>query len=121
MCAVGLTLPHQHRQHRRQQQRRHAEGLCARLDAARNRTIGLAQRHGARFDTPPAGLFGWVDAGVDTEALAQRLLDHGWLTAPGHLFYPERRTSTSMRINFAATQDASFWQAFARERVALLR
>ena len=32
-------LPHQHRQHRRQQQRRHAEGLCARLDAARNRTI----------------------------------------------------------------------------------
>ncbi len=101
--------------------RRHAEGVCARLDAARNRTIGLAQRHGARFASPPAGLFGWVDAGVDTEALAQRLLDHGWLTAPGHLFYPERRTSTCMRINFAATQEASFWQAFARERAALLR
>lgn len=70
--------------------------------------FGWRQQHGARFDTPPAGLFGWVDAGVDTEALAQRLLDHGWLTAPGHLFYPERRTSTCMRINFAATQDASF-------------
>lgn len=99
--------------------RRHTESVTARLDAARSRTVQLALRHGAAFATPPAGLFGWVDAGVDTERLAQRLLDHGWMIAPGHLFYPERRSSTCMRVNFAAGQDAAFWQAFAREREAL--
>ena len=95
--------------------RRHTEAVTSRLDAARNRTVQLALRHGAEFAAPPAGLFGWVETGVDTELLAQRLLDHGWLIAPGHLFYPERCSSTRMRLNFAAGQDAAFWRAFERE------
>lgn len=96
--------------------RRHAERVVTRLDAARQRTVQLAQTHGGRFVTPPQGLFGWLDVGCDTEALAQRLHDEGWLTAPGHLFHATRRPGTLMRINFASSQDARFWRALSRLR-----
>ena len=66
----------------------------------------LAQGAGCRFVTPPQGLFGWVDIGVDTDALAQLLLDEGWLIAPGALFHATPRPTTLMRINFATAQDA---------------
>lgn len=89
--------------------RRHAERVVARLDAARVRTVRLARDAGFSFAAPPAGLFGWVDAGADTDALAQALLDDGWLTAPGSLFHATRRASTLMRVNFATAQDARFW------------
>jgi DNA-binding transcriptional MocR family regulator len=65
-------------------------------------------------------LFGWVDTGVDTDALAQRMLDQGYLLAPGALFHASRTPSTLMRINFCTTQNTSFWQVFARERDAML-
>ncbi|MFO1341219.1 MAG: PLP-dependent aminotransferase family protein [Burkholderiaceae bacterium] len=96
--------------------RRHAERVVARLDAARHRVVQLAQAHGCRFVAPPQGLFGWVDTGVDTEPLAQALLDQGWLLAPGHLFHATRRPSTLMRINFATSQDAGFWRQLAAAR-----
>ena len=99
--------------------RRHAERVVALLDAARARAVRLAQGAGCRFVTPPAGLFGWVDVGCDTEALAQLLLDEGWLTAPGALFHATRRPTTLMRINFATTQDAAFWRALQRHRTRL--
>lgn len=90
--------------------RRHAERVTAQLDAARTRTVRLAREAGCRFVTPPAGLFGWVDVGSDTEALAQALLDEGWLTAPGTLFHATPRPTTLMRVNFATAQDARFWR-----------
>ena len=65
---------------------------------------------GARFVTPPQGLFGWVDVGTDTESLAQRMLDEGWLIAPGALFHATPRPTTLMRVNFATAQDARFWR-----------
>jgi DNA-binding transcriptional MocR family regulator len=98
------------------QLRRHGERLRGRLDAARSRAVRLALGAGCRFVSEPAGLFGWVDTGVDTEALAQRLLDADYLIAPGALFYARRPPSTFMRINFAAAQEAAFWEAFARLR-----
>jgi DNA-binding transcriptional MocR family regulator len=97
------------------QLRRHAERIRAQLDAARGRTLKLALTHGCTLAAEPAGLFGWVDTGVDTEALAQRMLDHGYLLAPGALFYADRKPSTLMRINFATTQNAEFWAVFAKE------
>ncbi len=97
--------------------RRHAERVVARLGAARTRTVKLALAAGCRFVTPPAGLFGWVDTGVDTERLATDMLDDGWLLAPGTVFHPGRRPSTLMRINFATTQDARFWHAFEKARL----
>jgi DNA-binding transcriptional MocR family regulator len=96
------------------QLRRHAERVRTRLDAARSRSVQLALAAGCRFAAEPAGLFGWVDTGVDTDVLAQRLLDEGYLIAPGALFHADRRPSTLMRINFATTQEAAFWQVFQR-------
>jgi len=103
------------------QLRRHAERIRTRLDLARARSVKLAQAHGCRFAAPPAGLFGWVDTGVDTEALAQRMLDEGYLLAPGSLFHATRQPSTLMRINFATTQEAQFWRVFSRRRDEVLQ
>lgn len=103
------------------QLRRHAERVRTRLDAARSRSAKLAQQAGCRLAAEPAGLFGWVDTGVDTEQLALRLLDDGYLLAPGALFHAERRPSTLMRINFATTQEAVFWRAFERAREGMCR
>ncbi len=96
------------------QLRRHAERIRTRLEAARSRSVKLAQAAGCRFVAEPAGLFGWVDTGVDTEALAQRMLDEDILIAPGALFHAARTPGTLMRINFATTQDAAFWKTFRR-------
>lgn len=98
------------------QLRRHAERIRTRLDAARARSVKLALSAGCTFAAEPVGLFGWVDTGVDTDALAQRMLDEGYLLAPGALFHAERKPSTLMRINFATTQEAAFWKTFARVR-----
>jgi DNA-binding transcriptional MocR family regulator len=100
------------------QLRRHAERIRTRLDAARARSVKLALAHGCTFAAEPVGLFGWVDTGVDTDALAQRMLDEGYLLAPGALFHASRQPSTLMRINFATTQDAAFWGVFARVRAS---
>jgi DNA-binding transcriptional MocR family regulator len=96
------------------QLRRHAERIRTRLDAARSRSARLALAAGCRFVSEPAGLFGWVDTGVDTEALSQRMLDEGILIAPGALFHAARAPSTLMRINFATTQDTAFWSVYRR-------
>lgn len=101
------------------QLRRHAERIRTRLDAARNRSVKLALNAGCTFAAEPVGLFGWVDTGVDTDALAQRMLDEGYLLAPGALFHAQRKPSTLMRINFATTQDAAFWKVYARVRGTL--
>ena len=90
--------------------------MRTRLDGARARTVKLALAHGCTFAAEPAGLFGWVDTGVDTDALTQRMLDEDYLLAPGSLFYARRPPSTLMRINFATAQEATFWKVFARVR-----
>ncbi len=94
--------------------RRHAERVRQRLDAARARTVAAAARHGFEFAAPPRGLFGWVDAGVDTERVARALLDEGWLIAPGALFHAVHRPTTLLRVNFATSQGDAFWQALRR-------
>jgi DNA-binding transcriptional MocR family regulator len=98
------------------QLRRHAGRIRSQLDAARSRSVKLALGAGCMFASPPAGLFGWVETGVDTDALSQRMLDEGYLLAPGALFHAQRAPSSLMRINFATTQDVAFWNVFARLR-----
>jgi len=99
--------------------RRHAERVVQKLDAARARSVKLAESVGCRFAAPPRGLFGWVDAGIDTERLSHAMVDQGWLLAPGSLFHATPRPTTLMRINFATTQEATFWQALERTREAI--
>ena len=103
------------------QLRRHVERIRARLDAARSRSAKLALQAGCRFAAEPAGLFGWIDTGVDTDQLALRMLDDGYLLAPGALFHASRTPSTLMRINFASTQEATFWRRFEQVRDTLAR
>lgn len=98
---------------------RHAERMRLRLAQARARSVQLALEAGCSFATEPAGMFGWVDTGVDTDLLAQRMLDEGYLLAPGALFHASRQPCTLMRINFATTQDAAFWRVFARVRAQM--
>jgi DNA-binding transcriptional MocR family regulator len=100
------------------QLRRHAERVLTLLDAARQRSMKLAEAAGCHFMAPPQGLFGWVDVGMDTERLAQMMMDEGWLTAPGMLFSASRQSSTLMRINFATAQDAVFWRRLQILRAA---
>jgi DNA-binding transcriptional MocR family regulator len=99
--------------------RRHAERVVHKLDAARARSVGLAEAAGCRFASPPRGLFGWVDTGIDTERLARVMLDDGWLLAPGTLFHASPRATTLMRINFATSQQERFWSELVRVRRSL--
>lgn len=94
--------------------RRHAEKIRGQLAVARARSVKLAVAHHCTFAAEPAGLFGWIDTGTDTELLAQRMLDEGYLLAPGSLFHAARPPSTLMRINFATSQDPVFWKVFLR-------
>ncbi|KQY90606.1 PLP-dependent aminotransferase family protein [Pelomonas sp. Root1444] len=90
--------------------RRHAQRLRERLAQARQRVASLAARQGFTWAAPPDGLFGWLDVGVDTERVAQPMLDAGWLTAPGALFSATRAPGSLMRINMATSQDPAFWR-----------
>ena len=101
--------------------RHHAERIRTRLDAARSRSVKLALQAGCTFAAEPAGLFGWVETGVDTDQLAQRMLDEGYLLAPGALFHAARAPTTLMRINFATTQDAAFWAVLTKQIAAMSR
>jgi DNA-binding transcriptional MocR family regulator len=101
--------------------RKHSERVRTRLAAARSRAVRLALQSGCSFAAEPAGLFGWVETGVDTEPLAQRMLDDGILLAPGALFHAARQPSTLMRINFATTQEPGFWKKFVAQKEATQR
>ncbi len=92
--------------------RRHAERIVERLALSRQRVQRQAEAAGCRFVTPPQGLFGWVDTGIDTDRLALAAHEAGWLIAPGSLFHAGRRPSTLMRVNFACSQDPKFWRLF---------
>ena len=94
------------------QLQRHAERMQLRIAAARTRSVQLALEAGCRFAAEPSGMFGWVETGVDTDMLAQRMLDEGYLIAPGALFHATRRPCTLMRINFANTLDPQFWRVW---------
>ncbi|ODU62621.1 MAG: hypothetical protein ABT05_07320 [Lautropia sp. SCN 66-9] len=66
--------------------------------------LRLLERLGLRpFATPGVGMFVWADAGVDTNPVAQAMLDRGYLMAPGSLFLPDQRPSSWMRLNIATS------------------
>src|SRR5690606_31927643 len=70
--------------------RRHVQRLRERIAQARPRVerrleaAGLAIGQGM-----PGGMFVWADAGVDTGAIAREMYEHGYLMAPGALFFSD--------------------------------
>jgi DNA-binding transcriptional MocR family regulator len=96
--------------------RKHLDRIRARLDAVRARTVRQMERVGLSIGVaPPAGVFVWADAGLDTNLLAERAMAEGLLLAPGSLFSPNQLPSTRMRLNIAAMQDPLVWQFLERE------
>ncbi|MFP5393365.1 MAG: PLP-dependent aminotransferase family protein [Gammaproteobacteria bacterium] len=96
--------------------RKHTERLRARLDAVRGKAVRQMERVGLRVDlAPPAGLFVWADAGMDTNVLTERAMAHNLLLAPGSLFSPSQLPSTRLRLNVAAMQDPGVWEFLERE------
>jgi DNA-binding transcriptional MocR family regulator len=93
--------------------RRHADRIRRRLDEERQKVVALVRRNGWTFASAPDGLFGWVDVGVDTEAVAALLAPGGWVIAPGALFDPYGKSSTRLRLNFATSADPAFFTALA--------
>lgn len=52
-----------------------------------------------------AGIFLWLDTGIDTGPLALAAYQDGWLVAPGQLFHPDASPSTHLRLNVSTTSD----------------
>jgi DNA-binding transcriptional MocR family regulator len=101
--------------------RRHAERLNQRLESARTRCRRWADQVGCSFSGVPAGLFGWLETGVDSERLAQALANQGVRAAPECLFHPDRRSGTHLRVNFVGAQSLTFWRALGHQREVLLK
>jgi len=96
--------------------RKHLDRVRSRLDAVRPRALRQLEALGLRLTpAPSAGMFVWVDAGVDTNLLAARAMREELLLAPGSLFSPRQQPSTHMRLNVAALQDPATWRFLERE------
>ncbi len=96
---------------------RHCAGLRANLARARQAVLGRLRKLGARlFAEDAQGMFLWADLGTDTNRLATRLFDAGYLAAPGSLFSPSQLPSTWMRFNVASSEDPAMWRALQYAR-----
>ncbi|MFM0035193.1 PLP-dependent aminotransferase family protein [Paraburkholderia strydomiana] len=86
--------------------RRHVERLRARLDGVREKSARMLEKTGMKlFLTPAAGMFLWVDTGVDAGSLAAAGHEGGFLLTPGSLFSPQQSPTTWMRFNIANCGD----------------
>lgn len=96
---------------------RHCAGLRANLAGARQTALARLRKLGARvFAEDAQGMFLWADLGTDTNRLATRLFDAGYLAAPGSLFCPSQLPSTWMRFNVASSQNPAMWRALQSAR-----
>jgi DNA-binding transcriptional MocR family regulator len=96
--------------------RKHVDRVRSKLDSVRAKTVRQMERVGLKVDlAPPAGMFVWVDAGMDTNVLTERAMAEGLLLAPGSLFSPSQLPTTRMRLNVATMQEPSAWQFLQRE------
>ncbi|WP_426107015.1 PLP-dependent aminotransferase family protein [Massilia sp. TSP1-1-2] len=96
--------------------RKHVDRVRGKLDAVRAKTVRQMERVGLKVDVaPPAGMFVWVDAGRNTNVLAERAMGEGLLLAPGSLFSPSQLPSHRMRLNVATMQEPDAWAFLERE------
>jgi succinyldiaminopimelate transaminase len=69
----------------------HVEDVRARYRAKRDVLLGPLERAGLRHAGGDATFFLWLDGGPEADALAERLLEHGVVVAPGSFFGPAGR------------------------------
>ena len=100
--------------------RKHVERLRGRLDAVRDRTVRNLERLGLAVPgVPAAGIFLWArgaspSACLDTNRVAARMMERGYLLAPGSLFSPTQLPSAWMRFNIATSNNPDMLAALAR-------
>lgn len=85
--------------------RKHADRLRGKIAAMRDKAIRQLERAGLKIDAAPAGIFVWADAGCDTNVMAEKAMEQGYLFAPGSLFSPNQLPSARTRINVATMSD----------------
>ncbi len=96
--------------------RKHTDRLRSKLAIGRDKTVRQLERVGITVDMmTPAGMFLWVDTGCDTNVLAEKAMEQGFLLAPGSLFSPNQLPSSHMRINVAAMSDPGIWRFLESE------
>ena len=94
--------------------RRHLDRLRQRLALARELGAGALEGFGMpSVEGASHGMFQWVDTGIDSIALAQAMLDRGFLMAPGSLFSPTQAPGTWMRFNVTALRNPRMLAALA--------
>lgn len=97
--------------------RKHLERLRGRLNAVRAKTLAELEAIGFGVaENPGAGIFLWARAGgpsgmLDSARIAARMMDRGFLLAPGSLFSPGQMPSPWMRFNIATSQDPAMLRA----------
>lgn len=95
--------------------RKHIDRLRGKLDGVRDKTIRQLERIGVQVEsTGGAGMFLWVDVGMDTNILTEKAMTEGYLLAPGCLFSPNQLPSLRMRINVATMGNAGVWRFLKR-------
>ncbi len=97
------------------QYRHHLERLRTRLSQVRESATKSLEKLGLRaYANPGVGMFLWMDAGKNTNAIARRMLEQGYLLAPGSLFHPDQRESRFMRFNIAACSKPAMLVALSK-------
>ena len=95
--------------------RRHLVRLRQQLNDAREGVIERLEGLGMEiFSTPQVGMFLWARTDHDTNAMAQAMLDKGYLLAPGSLFMPDQRESQWLRFNIATSGNPRMWAALGQ-------
>ncbi|MDF3035280.1 MAG: putative transcription regulator aminotransferase GntR-related [Paucimonas sp.] len=95
--------------------RKHVDRLRAKMDEVRDRTLRQLERVGLKVDgAPSAGIFVWANAGCDTNVLAEKAMEEGYLFAPGSLFSPSQLPSHRTRINIATMSDPGVLRFLSR-------
>lgn len=93
------------------QYRKHVDRLRERVDRARNRCLRMLEAlHCRAPHEPQAGMFAWVDCGVDSEVLARHAAPQGLLLAPGLLFSPRQAAGSMLRIPVPMVEQPQTWK-----------
>ncbi len=94
--------------------RRHLQRLRQRLEQKREPVLRHFERLGYPvFAEPTAGMYVWVNLGVDASRVAQLMIEADYLTAPGSLFLPDQRPSTWMRFNLTTSDEPAMIQCLS--------
>ena len=97
------------------QYRKHVDRLRERVDRARHRCLRrLEALHCISSEEPVAGMFTWVDCGMDAEVLARHAAAEDLLLAPGVLFSPRQAPSRMLRMPVSLADQPEAWKILER-------